>query len=77
LLQPFADALKLIVKESILPVKGNNFIFIYSSVLAFTFSLNGFVVLTLCEGPYKDLNLGLLYILASSSLGTLTIILAG
>jgi NADH-quinone oxidoreductase subunit H len=77
LLQPFADALKLVVKETILPVRANIFVFIYATILAFTFSMNGYCVIPLFDGPIRDTNLAILYILASSSLGGLAVILAG
>jgi NADH-quinone oxidoreductase subunit H len=78
LLQPFADALKLIIKETIIPAVGNRFIFLLAPVLTLTFSLMGWSVL-----PYKkhlvfsDLNIGILFVLGFSSLGVYGIIISG
>nr|YP_009138136.1 NADH dehydrogenase subunit 1 [Calliarthron tuberculosum]AKG26267.1 NADH dehydrogenase subunit 1 [Calliarthron tuberculosum] len=78
LLQPWADALKLFVKETILPSSANLLIFVLAPVLTFLLALISWCVLPLGEGMvYSDINVGVLYILAVSSLGVYGIIMAG
>nr|UVF63026.1 NADH dehydrogenase subunit 1 [Synarthrophyton patena] len=78
LLQPLADALKLFVKETILPSSSNLLVFIIAPVLTFLLALLSWCVLPLGEGVvYSDINVGVLYILAISSLGVYGIIMAG
>lgn len=78
LLQPFADALKLLLKESILPFIANKFLFIIAPLLIFILSLLGWTVIPFCNYCIiSDLNIGLLFIFAISSLGVYGIILAG
>lgn len=78
LLQPLADALKLFVKETILPSSANLIVFIVAPILTFLLALISWCVLPLGEGMvYSDLNIGTLYILAISSLGVYGIIMAG
>ena len=78
LLQPLADALKLFVKETILPSSANLTIFILAPVLTFLLALVSWCVLPLNEGAvFSDINVGVLYILAISSLGVYGIITAG
>ena len=78
LLQPLADALKLFVKETILPSSANLTIFILAPVLTFLLALISWCVLPISEGSvYSDINAGVLYILAISSLGVYGIITAG
>lgn len=78
LLQPLADGLKLIVKETILPSKANTFIFILAPILTFLLSLLSWAVIPFDEGVVlADLNVGLSYLLAISSLGVYGIITAG
>lgn len=78
LLQPLADALKLFVKETILPSSANLIVFIIAPVLTFLLALMSWCVLPLGEGMvYSDINIGVLYILAISSLGVYGIIMAG
>jgi len=78
LLQPLADGLKLFVKETILPSNSNLFIFIIAPLLTFILSLIGWAVIPLSETiVVSDLNLGILYLLAVSSLSVYGIILAG
>ena len=78
LLQPLADGLKLFVKETIVPSNSNVFIFFLAPVLTFILSLIGWSVIPL---SYKivvsDLNLGILYLLAVSSLSVYGIVMAG
>ena len=78
LLQPLADGLKLFVKETVLPSSANLFIFIISPIVTFLLALISWCVLPINEGMvYADLNVGVLYILAVSSLGVYGIIMAG
>lgn len=78
LLQPLADGLKLIVKETVLPSKANTFIFILSPILTFLLSLLSWAVIPFGEGiVLADLNVGLSYLMAISSLGVYGIITAG
>ena len=78
LLQPLADGLKLFVKETVLPSSANLLIFILAPVITFLLALISWCVLPINEGSvYSDLNVGVLYILAISSLGVYGIIMAG
>nr|YP_010027349.1 NADH dehydrogenase subunit 1 [Sarcopeltis skottsbergii]QOS04470.1 NADH dehydrogenase subunit 1 [Sarcopeltis skottsbergii] len=78
LLQPLADGLKLFVKETILPSSANIIIFILAPILTFLLALISWCVIPLGEGMvYSDINIGVLYILAVSSLGVYGIITSG
>lgn len=78
LLQPLADGLKLLIKETIIPSGSNKFLFILAPVLAFFLSLLGWLVIPFGEtAVISDLNLGILYLFAISSLGVYGVILAG
>jgi NADH-quinone oxidoreductase subunit H len=78
LLQPFADGLKLLVKETILPSTANIGIFILSPILTFWLSLITWAIIPIgYELAFADLNMGVLYILSISSLGVYGIIMAG
>ncbi len=78
LLQPFADALKLIVKETILPTKANKMVFVMAPMLTFMLALLGWAVIPLAEGwSIANINVGILYLFAISSLGVYGIIMAG
>lgn len=78
LLQPFADALKLMHKETIVPSVAQKKLFFLAPVLCFTSSLAAWAVIPWGEGlVVSDLNIGLLYLFALSSLGVYGIILAG
>ena len=78
LLQPLADGLKLFVKETVLPSSANLLIFIISPIITFLLALISWCVLPINEGlVFSDLNVGVLYILAVSSLGVYGIIMAG
>src|SRR6476469_4017550 len=78
LLQPLADGLKLFVKESICPSNADTALFFFAPLLTFFFSLVGWAVIPF--GPhavYADIELGVLYIFAVSSLGVYGIISSG
>jgi len=78
LLQPLADGLKLFVKETIFPSNSNLYIFILAPLLTFILSLIGWAVIPLSETiVISDLNLGVLYLFAISSLSVYGIIMAG
>jgi NADH-ubiquinone oxidoreductase chain 1 len=78
LLQPFADALKLLIKEYIAPTQANIILFFLGPFITLIFSLYGYAMIPFGPGiTINDFNLGLLYILAVSSLSTYGILLAG
>lgn len=78
LLQPFADVLKLIVKETILPSVANRIIFIAAPIITLFLSLMGWAAVPISSNEVlTDLNLGILYVFAVSSLGVYGIILSG
>ena len=78
LLQPLADGLKLFIKETILPSNSNIYIFLLAPILTFVLSLIGWSVIPLSEKiVISDINLGVLYLFAISSLSVYGIVLAG
>lgn len=78
LLQPIADAIKLLHKETVVPFASNKALFILAPVLTFGFSLAGWAVIPFDEGTViADINVGILYLFAVSSLAVYGIILAG
>lgn len=78
LLQPFADGLKLFTKELIFPVNANTSLFILAPMIAFIFSLIGWVSMPFSSGVVVcDLNLGLFYLLTISGLNVYGILFAG
>lgn len=78
LLQPIADALKLMFKEVILPHKADKFIFLLAPVVTFVLSLIGWAVIPFSDsGALANINVGVLYLLAVSSLNIYGIIMAG
>src|SRR6266404_2297522 len=78
LLQPFADGLKLLVKETVLPSEANRVVFIIAPLVTFTLSLVAWAVIPFSPGVViANINVGVLYIFAISSLGVYGIILAG
>lgn len=78
LLQAFADALKLILKEYVSPTQANLFLFFLGPIITLVFSLLGYAVIPYGPGlAISDFNLGILYMLAVSSLATYGILLAG
>jgi NADH-quinone oxidoreductase subunit H len=78
LLQPFADGLKLLVKETIVPREANRVVFIIAPLVTFTLSLVAWAVIPFDPGVVvANINVGILYIFAISSLGVYGIILAG
>ena len=78
LLQAFADALKLLLKEYVSPTQSNVIIFFIGPIVTLIFSLLAYAVIPFAPGiNITDINLGILYILAVSSLSTYGILLAG
>src|SRR5205085_2550676 len=78
LLQAFADALKLLLKEYVSPTQANLILFFLGPVITLIFSLLGYAVIPFGPGlAISDYNLGILYMLAVSSLATYGILLAG
>ena len=78
LLQAFADALKLLLKEYVAPTQANMILFFLGPVITLIFSLLGYAVIPYGPGlAISDFNLGILYMLAVSSLATYGILLAG
>jgi NADH-ubiquinone oxidoreductase chain 1 len=78
LLQAFADALKLLLKEYVAPTQANLILFFLGPIITLIFSLLGYAVIPYGPGlSIGDLNLGILYMLAVSSLSTYGILLAG
>jgi NADH-quinone oxidoreductase subunit H len=76
--QALADGLKLLVKETILPSKSNVAIFIIAPILTFLLAIMSWAVIPFGEGlVLSDLNVGILYIFAVSSLGVYGIIISG
>ncbi len=78
LFQPIADGIKLLTKETIFPDKSSKFLFILSPILTFALALLAWAVIPI---DYKmvlaDINVGLMYIFAISSLGVYGVIVAG
>ena len=78
LLQPLADGLKLFSKETILPSNANIFVFLLAPALTFILSLIGWAVIPFSEEVViADLNVGVLYLFAVSSLSVYGIVMAG
>jgi len=78
ILQPFSDALKLIVKETVIPSQSNKILFYLSPIFTLIFSLLGWGIIPFGQGlTISDFSLGVLYTLALSSLGVYGILFAG
>lgn len=78
LLQPFADALKLITKEMVVPYASNSIIFIFCPILSLVFALTGWALIPFQSGlVYVDFNFSVLYVFAISSLNVYTLIMSG
>ena len=78
IMQPFADALKLIVKETIIPQSASKSIFLLAPIIRLIFSLLGWAVIPFGTGlVLADLSLGILYSLAITSIGVYGILLSG
>jgi NADH-quinone oxidoreductase subunit H len=78
LLQPIMDALKLFLKEIIIPTKSNRYLFFIAPILAFAPAYAAWAVIPFAPGVVlSDMNLGLLYILAMTSFSVYGIVIAG
>ncbi|MGY9054289.1 MAG: NADH-quinone oxidoreductase subunit NuoH [Alphaproteobacteria bacterium] len=78
LLQPLADGLKLLTKETIIPAGANRFLFIMAPMLTFILAMVAWAVIPVDAGwVLSDINVGVLYLFAISSLGVYGIIIAG
>ena len=78
LLQSFADGLKVFLQETIVPTASNKGLFLIAPIVTFTLALLAWAVIPFNSGAIlADINVGLLYILAISSLGVYGVIIAG
>lgn len=78
LLQPIADGLKLLMKEIILPTKSNHYLYLIAPVLAIAPALAAWAVIPFGEGlVLANINAGLIFLLAMTSLGVYGVIIAG
>jgi NADH-quinone oxidoreductase subunit H len=78
LLQPIADAVKLLFKETILPAGANRVVFIAAPMLTFVLAMIAWAVIPVNEGwAIADINVGILFLFAVSSLGVYGVIMAG
>src|SRR5512135_2522079 len=78
LLQPFADVLKMLLKEVVVPARSNRFLFVVAPLLSLTPALAAWAVISLWPGfAIANVDAGVLYVLALAGLGAYGIILAG
>ena len=78
LLQPFADGVKLFSKETIIPASSSKLIFVLAPMISFSLSLIAWSVIPVSENiVLSDINVGILYLFAVSSLSIYGIIMAG
>jgi NADH-quinone oxidoreductase subunit H len=78
LLQPLADGFKLLIKETVIPSNANTVVFILAPIITFLLSLLGWAVIPFGEGMVlADLNVGIMYLFAISSLGVYGVITSG
>ncbi len=78
LLQPIADGLKLLMKETVVPSGANRIVFVAAPMLTFTLALVAWAVIPFGDGiVISNINVGLLYLFAISSLSVYGIIMAG
>ncbi|MDG2000587.1 MAG: NADH-quinone oxidoreductase subunit NuoH [Alphaproteobacteria bacterium] len=78
LLQPLADGLKLFSKETIFPTVSNKIVFLLAPMIAFSLSIAAWAVIPLADGwVISNINVGILYLFAISSLSVYGIIMAG
>ncbi|MCZ6447042.1 MAG: NADH-quinone oxidoreductase subunit NuoH [Alphaproteobacteria bacterium] len=78
LLQPVADGLKLFVKETVIPTGANKVVFVLAPMVTFVLALVAWAVIPFDEGMVlADINVGVLYLFAISSMGVYGVIMAG
>src|SRR5271166_5927330 len=77
-LQPFADFLKFILKEPIIPASANKGVFVLAPLVSVVLAISAWAVLPVADGwVISDINVGVLYLFAVSSLGVYGVIMAG
>jgi len=78
LMQPFADALKMLMKETIIPSGSNPLLFLMAPMLTFGLAMIAWAVIPVNDGwAIADINVGVLYLFAISSLGVYGVMIAG
>ena len=78
LFQPFADAIKMLVKETVIPAGANRVLFLLAPMLTFSLAMIAWAVVPVDDGwAIADINVGVLYLFAVSSLGVYGIVIAG
>jgi len=78
ILQSFADALKLLTKENIIPSGSNKIVFLLAPIITMVLSLAGWAVIPFAQNwVIADINVGIMYLFAVSSLGVYGVIMAG
>jgi len=78
LMQPFADAVKMLMKETIIPTGANRILFIVAPLLTMTLAMIAWAVIPVNDGwAIANINVGILYLFAISSLGVYGIVIAG
>ena len=78
LLQPLADGLKLFLKETVIPAGANKVVFVLAPMVTFVLAIVAWAVIPFDAGMVlADINVGILYLFAISSLGVYGIIMAG
>ncbi|AQT05721.1 NADH-quinone oxidoreductase subunit NuoH [Acetobacter persici] len=78
MLQAFADAIKMITKETVIPAGANRALFLFAPFLTFSLAMLAWAVIPTGNGlAVADINVGILYLLAISSLGVYGILIAG
>ena len=78
LIQPLADAIKLFAKETVIPTHANKKIYLVAPILGFVISLISWAVIPLDEGAViADINIGILYLFAISSISVYSILMSG
>ena len=78
LLQPFADALKMLMKETVIPAGSNRLLFLMAPMLTFSLAMIAWAVIPVNDGwAIANINVGILYLFAISSLGVYGVIIAG
>ena len=78
LMQPFADALKMLMKETVIPSGANRLLFLLAPMLTFSLAMLAWAVIPVNEGwAIANINVGIMYLFAISSLGVYGIIIAG
>ncbi|MCB9978777.1 MAG: NADH-quinone oxidoreductase subunit NuoH [Rhodospirillales bacterium] len=78
LLQPLADGIKLLSKETIIPTQANRILFLLAPMITFTLSIAAWAVIPVnYQWVFADINVGILYLFAISSMGVYGVIMAG